>query len=177
MCKSWTDEYMTAYVKHQRSLELKRKAKREGDVLLEVCTGAVGSAPSDEVMEDEGSLSSASVSVASHSNLESFVESRLQEQDSKLDSKLESFVASFASLIRTEMRALIAEKPQDVVHNVLPNVLLLIMLHILIILFQLPGKCPYNRTMRSNHQPPWGNFIVAMNARRWILGGGCFLRL
>ena len=48
LCKSWPDEVMQSYDKHQRSLELKRKAKKarkEGDVLMEVCTGAVGSQP------------------------------------------------------------------------------------------------------------------------------------
>ena len=48
MCKSWSHDKMTAYVKHQASLQRKRLSKKrvregkEGDPFLSVCTGVGG---------------------------------------------------------------------------------------------------------------------------------------
>ena len=121
LCVSWSDELMTNYVRHQKSLESKRRAKKakrqagqEVDPMLSVCTGAVGSQPPEEIM-DEGDVSSVSSAGGSSSqNIESFVESKLLEQESRIDNKLDAFAANFASLIRQEMRALVAEVPQAV---------------------------------------------------------------
>ena len=120
LCVSWSDELMSNYVKHQKSLEGKRRAKKakrqagqEVDPMLSVCTGAVGSQPPEEIM-DEGEVSSISSAGGSSGNIESYVESKLLEQSKEIDNKLDSFAINFASLIRQEMRSLLAEVPQAV---------------------------------------------------------------
>ena len=106
VCRSWTDDFMNAYVKHQRCLDLRRQAKnsRKDNQKSDACTGTVGSESPAEVVETEGSVYSSVSGVSSH-NFESLVDRRLQEHDSKLDTKFEYF----AGLIRNEMRSLIAE--------------------------------------------------------------------
>ena len=77
--------------------------------------GGGGLSAPDDVMDVEGSVSSASsVSEVSEANLESYVDRKLQEQDTRLDSKLDSFAANFATFIRNEMCSLVTERPQTV---------------------------------------------------------------
>ena len=77
VCKSWSYDVMTQYVKHQKSLESKRRAKKakkesgHDDAMLSVCTGAAGSQPPEDFME-EGSVSSVSSVGANSQNLESY---------------------------------------------------------------------------------------------------------
>ena len=57
MCVSWSNDKMNAYVKHQSSLERKRKSKKrareskEVDPFLSVCTGVGGS---DLILSGDG---------------------------------------------------------------------------------------------------------------------------
>ena len=46
--RSWTDEQMSGYLKHQKALQSKRRSKKKKEEPVDFvlsCTGAVGSAP------------------------------------------------------------------------------------------------------------------------------------
>ena len=48
MCKSWSDDQMSAYLKHQKALQSKRKPKKKKEEPVDfvlACTGTAGSAP------------------------------------------------------------------------------------------------------------------------------------
>ena len=116
VCKSWDDDTMNAYLKHQKVLDSKRKAKKKrasDDDFAVACTGVVGSTPpADGIMAgDEGSIEAgSSVSGVSQADVQAMVDSRLAEHNAQLDSRFDAFAVSFAKIIRGEIKTAIDDR-------------------------------------------------------------------
>ena len=121
VCKSWSDEQMSIYVKHQKALQSKRKSKvkKEPVDFAMACTGAVGSAPpTDELLVgDEVSVSGSSVSGVSQAHVDAIIDQKLEAHNANIDSKLEVFALNLASVLRGEIKDILQQNVQNV-----PNV-------------------------------------------------------